>query len=491
MSRTARLLTTSLFISAATAMSAAAASSEEVLASKLRAVEAVLDAKLAKESVPGAAFAIVSDQDRVWTHTYGVEDLSTRRSVTEDTAFSICSVSKLFTGIAVMDLVEAGRVELDAPLSDYLGEDAGPGPDAGGEDATVRNILSHVSGLPREGETDFWFANTFPDSATLRADIAARTDWYSPYDHWQYSNLGMAALGEVIEAASGRDFHAYVYEEILEPLGLTDTTTDMPFERVGNGFARGYYVRDAKGVRAPVQPHSFKAFAPAAGVASSVSDLADFMAWNFRLRDADSPEILEPKTLRQMQRVHWTGEDFDEPAWGLAYATRRVDGKTLWGHGGYCPGTVTEFAMRNPDKIGVVAMATANDISAGGLGRIVYQMAADDVKALRNDEDEPDAPAESSESSEPEISMADYEDHYAHVNYDSDLYVGLTEGGLFSVPLYADKPQDRLETYRHEDGDTFIRQREDGTDAEPLRFLRDEDGRITEVLSGGYRLVRQ
>lgn len=481
MIRSLLCLSTAISLSAVALTSAHAASPEEVLNSKLRAIETILDAQLTHESVPGAAFGIVADQDLVWSYTYGVEDLSTRRGVTEDTAFSICSISKLFTGIAIMDLEESGVLDIDAPITDYLGADGGTA-----EDVTVRNLLSHVSGLPREGETDFWFSNIFPDDATLRADIAGRSDWYEPYDHWQYSNLGMAALGQVIKAASGQDFHDYVQTRILTPLGMDNTTTDMPFDIVGQGFARGYYVRDAKGNRKAVAPHSFDAFAPAAGVASSLNDLARFMSWHFRLRDAEAEEVLEPETLKTMQRVQWTGEDFDEPAWGLAYATRRLDGKTLWGHGGYCPGTVAEFNMRNADKVGVINMATANDVSAGGMSRMIHSMVRGDVKAVYIDDKDDEA-----QTADDSRSFAEFEGHYMRPNYDWAVYIGLTADGLFSVPLHNSSPHEDIDLFRHEEDDMFFRQRDDGSDAEPMRFERDADGHVVSVVSGGYRLIRK
>jgi CubicO group peptidase (beta-lactamase class C family) len=462
------------------ALSAAATTPQEALDSKLAAVEAIIDAQLSKEAVPGGAFGLVSDQDTLWTYSFGVEDLSQGQAVTADSAFSICSVSKLFTGIAIMDLQEAGQIDLDVPIGQYLDFDLG----AEADDVTVGNLLSHVSGFPREGATDYWWDNLFPDETTLQADVIGRSDWYDPYDHWQYSNLGMAALGQVIAGVSGQSFHEYVSDEILEPLGLSNTSTDMPFDKVGEGFARGYYVRDAQGNRAPVQPHLFKAFAPAAGVASSVNDLTRFMAWHFRLRDGQEEEVLQPQTLKRMQRIHWTGEDFDEPHWGLAYAARRVDGKTLWGHGGYCPGSVTELMMRNADKIGVVAMATANDVSAGRMARIIYGLTAAEAKALRQS-----AEATDSETAEPSA-YKDYEGVYRRPNYDWDVYIGVRKEGLFDVPLYDNAPHEDVETYKFVEDDLFVRVRDDGSDAEPLRFLRDQDGQISGVIRGGYRLLR-
>ncbi|MEM1261254.1 MAG: serine hydrolase domain-containing protein, partial [Pseudomonadota bacterium] len=98
-----------------------ASPADAVLESRLRAAAAILDAQLSRESVPGAAFGIVRDQELVWTHNFGVESLDTESPVTSDSLFSICSISKLFNGVAVMDLVEAGEIDLDAPLADYIG----------------------------------------------------------------------------------------------------------------------------------------------------------------------------------------------------------------------------------------------------------------------------------------------------------------------------------------------------------------------------------
>ncbi|MEO1135091.1 MAG: serine hydrolase domain-containing protein, partial [Pseudomonadota bacterium] len=268
-----------LFALSATSLQAQTA--EDALASRFRAAEAMIDARLAKESVPGAAIGIIHDQSLIWSHNYGVEDLDTGAPVTGDTLFSICSVSKLFNGVAAMNLVEEGALSLDAPIAPLIGG-ALPADETGAEEpVTVRNILSHVAGLPREGVKDYWADNSFPDLDGLRAAVAEQNQLYRPYDYWQYSNLGMAMLGDAIANVSGKSWGDYIDETILTPLGMDNTTTDMPFDRVGAGFARGYYVRAADGTRKPVEEHSFRAFAAAAGMASSVNDMAKFASWNF------------------------------------------------------------------------------------------------------------------------------------------------------------------------------------------------------------------
>lgn len=460
---------------------------EEVLASRFRAAAALIDTQMTLDAVPGAAIGVVHDQELIWSHQYGVEDLETGTAVSDDTLFSICSVSKLFNGIAAMNLVEEGRLSLDAPLTSYL-DDFSTQDHTGAEEAvTVGNILSHVSGLPREGLRDYWADYTFPDTERLMLTVSEQEQLYQPFDYWQYSNLGMSMLGKVVAVVSGKPWGDYVDETIFEPLGMQRSETDMPFDQVGNGFARGYFVRSADGQRKPVEAHSFKAFAPAAGVASSVADMSRFLSWHFRLRQNGGEEILKATTLKKMQRVHWIGADFDEPAWGLAYGSRRYDEKTLWGHGGYCPGTRAEFVMRLPSKVGVVMMLTANDVSPGALVKTVYALTKDSIAAVHGEEaqeDDKDAgPAK-------DIQLSDYEGLYLVENYPDDMYVGVTEDGLFALPLLSSDAASDMQEWVHEEGDRFRRKREDDTLAEAIEFERDDEGRIKSLMHHSYRSTK-
>tara|TARA_R110000824_G_scaffold22766_1_gene82857 strand:- start:305 stop:1864 length:1560 start_codon:yes stop_codon:yes gene_type:complete len=467
---------------------------EDALASRFRAASAWLDANLAKESVPGAAIGVVHDQDLIWSHQFGVESYATQNPVTDDTLFSICSVSKLFNGVAAMNLVEEGQLDLDAPLTRYDASMALPDKLGSEEPVTTRGILSHVAGLPREGTLDYWADNSFPDVAGLRETVSSQEQLYKPYDHWQYSNLGMAMLGDVVSRISGKSWGDYVDQTIFTPLGMTGSVTDMPFDRVGNGFAQGYYIRTAKGERQPVEQHSFRAFAPAAGVASSIHDMAKFASWNFRLLDQGGEEILKATTLKNMQRVHWVGADFEEPAWGLAYATRRYGEKTMWGHGGYCPGARTELVMRLPTKVAAVMMVSANDVSPGVMVKTVYSLteeAIDKVHGKAAIEAKKAAKAAKAEGSESKVDMSAYEGSYHVANYDWDLYVGLNEDGLFALPIFTDDPVGDLETWVHEKGDTFRRKRKDDTLAEAITFERDAAGKVTALVQHSYRSTKR
>jgi CubicO group peptidase (beta-lactamase class C family) len=485
-----------LFLSITLALSAQAlaVTPEEALASRFRAVEAYVDANLIKESVPGAAIGIVHDQELVWSHQFGVESFKTNNPVTNDTLFSVCSVSKLFNGIAAMNLVEEGRLGLDAPLSQYNDALAMTDNRGSEEPVTVRGILSHVAGIPREGTRDYWANTSFPDTAGLLDMVSTHEQLYRPYDHWQYSNIGMAMLGEAIAKVSGESWGNYVEQAIFAPLGMQSSQTDMPFDIVGNGFAQGYYVRSPTGERNPVEQHSFKALAPAAGVASSVNDMAKFASWHFRLHENGGEEVLKATTLRNMQRVHWVGADFDEPAWGLAYATRRYDGKTVWGHGGYCPGARTEFVMRLPTKVGVVMMVSVNDVSPGAMVKSIYSLteaAIGKAHGKKGEDAENQASASETDSDEDTLQLADYEGTYYVPNYDNDSYIGVNQDGLFSIPIFSNDPAKNIQTWEHNEGDIFSRKRKDGTLAESITFERDSNGQVVSVVQHGYRSLKR
>ncbi len=481
---TLKRLLLSVTLSSIIVAPASAATPEEALASRFRAMEAYVDVNLAKESVPGSAVGIVHDQDIIWSHQYGVESFETNTPVSNDTLFSICSVSKLFNGVAAMSLVDQGKMSLDAPLSTY--DNTMDMPDSLGseEPVTMRGILSHVSGLPREGNRDYWADTSFPDSDALVELVQSQEALYNPYNYQQYSNIGMSMLGAAISSVSGKSWGDYVDQTIFSPLGMDKSSTDMPFDLVGNGFAQGYFVRDAKGERKPVQAHSFSAFAPAAGIASSVNDLAKFAAWHFRLADNGGSEILKATTLKNMLRVHWVGAEFDETAWGLAYVTRRYDQGTLWGHGGYCPGARTEFVMRLPKKIAVAMMVSVNDVSPGAMVKSLYGFSeAAITKVYGSDKSE--------KKSRKKNSFAEYEGHYYWPNYPTEVYIGLNEDGLFGVDLLSRELASSVQNLEHLEGDTFVRKRKDGSSAETVTFERDADGKVVSLVQHGYRTLKR
>ena len=346
--------------------------------SALELMEVWIDAKLAYDHIPGISAAIVHDQDLLWSRGFGYADLEGEVVVSPQTIFSICSVSKLFTSIAVMQLRDAGKLNLDDPVEKHLPwfDIQQTYPDV--PPATVRGLLRHSSGLPRESPFPYWTDPTFPfpTREALMERVSTQSTLYPTDRYYQYSNFGMALLGEIVSAASGIPYDSYVRQRILEALGMTDTTTDIPVRLAGGRLATGYTPLDRSGQRHELALFQARALAPAAGYASTVEDLARFAAWQFSLLGSargptagSSPgaSILRPSTLREMHRVHWIDPELsasEGSRWGLGFGIYRGDdpqteGRTYVGHGGACPGYRTSLRLQPDTKIAAIAMINA------------------------------------------------------------------------------------------------------------------------------------
>lgn len=350
--------------------------------SALELLEVWIDAHLAYEQITGIAIAIVHDQDLLWSRGFGYADLERKVPVSPQTIFSICSVSKLFTSIAVMQLRDAGKLNLDDPIKKHLPwfdiqqtyTDVPP--------ATVRGLLTHTSGLPRES-FPYWTDPTFPfpTREAMMERVSSQRTLYPTDRYFQYSNLGMALLGEIVAAASGMSYDSYIQQRILDPLGMTDTTTDIPVELAGGRLATGYTPLDRAGQRHALASFQTRAIAPAAGYASTVEDLGRFAAWQFRLLDSawgtsaeliPGASILRPSTLREMHRVHRVDPElFDSEGshWGLGFGIYPEDEQqttetTFVGHGGACPGFRTSLKLQPDTKIAAIVMINAEGARA-------------------------------------------------------------------------------------------------------------------------------
>ncbi len=202
----------------------------------------LMESEMDRLDIPGAAVAVSDADGTIWTEGFG--KAGEEREFAPETVTNIGSVSKLFTGIAVMRLVEEGEVDLDAPLSEYLPEFEPRTRGAEPDDITVRSVLSHHSGLARDYFADWMVAESFADvgrrpyaeTAALASETAVA---YEPYTVWSYSNLGYELLGLVVEAASGEDFNDYVMQEILEPAGM-DSSSFVYREEQADGRQLGF-----------------------------------------------------------------------------------------------------------------------------------------------------------------------------------------------------------------------------------------------------------
>lgn len=471
--------------SSATAQVAADAAVREALA----VAETWLDAQRAYQQIPALSVAVVHDQELVWSAAMGTAHRSTGEPATPRTLYSICSISKLFTAVSVMQLRDRGLLDLRDPVEKHLPWYAVEQRFEGSPPVTVEGILTHSAGLPRESNHPYWTGPDFPFPThdEVVAGLDEQETLYPARKYFQYSNLGLTLAGEIVAARSGMSYDEYVRTHVLEPLGMRDTFTDIPAEHRGGRLATGYGAPTREGVREEVAFFQAKGIAPAAGFASTAEDLARFASWQFRLT-GDREEVLHAHTLDEMHRVHYVDPDWNT-YWGLGFSVSRREGKTFVGHGGSCPGYRSQLVMQKDEEIGVAFMANAM-VNAGGFAYGVYDLVREAIgnAAKKGEGAGGAAPETEGESDGPDLEP--YLGTYSGQPWGSESAVVRWKGDLALLSLPTDNPLRALTRLKHDEGDVFYRVRSDGERGEDVVFHRDATGRVTSYSVHGNHSPR-
>jgi CubicO group peptidase (beta-lactamase class C family) len=451
------------------------------VASALKLVEVWVDAQLDYNDIPGMSMGIVYDQDLVWKKGFGYADKEKKTPACPNTIYSICSISKLFTSISIMQLWEQGKLRLDDSLSKHISwfnlKDKYP--DA--PEITIQGVLTHSSGLPREAAFSYWTGPSFPfpTREQIIKRLSDQEELYPADTYYQYSNLGMALLGQVVVSISGQPFDEYVKQHILIPLGLKDTSPEIPLEKKGEQLATGYSRRFRDGSRKIMPDYLVKGMAPAAGFASTVEDLARFASWQFRLLEKGGHEVLDVNTLKKMHRVHWL-----DPNWrttrGLGFSVSHWNGKIYVGHGGSCPGYRTQLLLCPEDKIAVIVMTNAHDVSPSSYVREIFEIVASDIKKAS------EFPVQAKEAA---AELEKFEGRYDRP-LGRELNVIVFNGKLKVLSLPNDNPSSSLVSLKHMEKNVFRRVRDDGKLAEKYVFELGPDGEVTRLVRNSQYYIR-
>lgn len=436
-------------------------------AEALRVADVWLDSVQVYGRIPTISAGVVVGDDLVWSAGYGTIDANHSIPADQHTIYSICSISKLFTSISLMQQWEQGKVTLDAPLTTYLpwatlkpAEDSGP--------VTLRGLMTHSAGLPRESDSPYWSGPDFPFPTTeaIQAKIASQSALFPAQQHFQYSNLGLTLVGDVVEAVAKEPYAKYAEEHVLTPLGLKDTRPFFPVELWGKQMAVGYGALKRDGTRDAVKPFNTRGVTPAAGYTSTVEDLGKFASWQFRLLKTGQGGVLKAPTLREMQRVQYMDPDW-KTSWGLGFSVQHQDDHNYVGHGGDCPGYQTMLEMRNDDQTAVIIL----DAGAERPGAFVKSVFA--ILDKRRDYKFKDpAPAAG-------VKLEEYAGRYTWQPWQSEAVVLPWAGGLVEITLPSENPADEMTFLKPKGGDVFRRVRKDGSEAEEYTFQRDASGKVT------------
>ncbi|MGH9632575.1 MAG: serine hydrolase [Bryobacteraceae bacterium] len=322
-------------------------------AQPVKELENFIGREMREKALPAVSIALVDGDRVVWSKGFGYAQPEEKIAATAGSVYRIGSVSKLFTDLAVMRLVERGEIDIDAPVQRYLPEFQPKNPF--GKPITLRHLMSHRAGLVREPPTGHYFDASTPSLAETVRSLNDTELVYEPGTRTKYSNAGIAVVGYAVERLARQPFAAYLKKTLLEPLGLHDSA----FEPEPSWRERLAKAEMWAAHRSPFPAPTFElGMAPAGSMYSTVSDLGRFLIALFQ-----PGAIVRPATLEQM----WTPQ-FVPPeqrtGFGLGFSIGTLDGRRRIGHGGAIYGFATELAGLPEERIGVAVVATkdgAND----------------------------------------------------------------------------------------------------------------------------------
>lgn len=293
-------------------------------------VDAFVQAEMKKKNIPAVSIAVVKEGKVVKSKGYGLANVELNTPATADTVFKIGSISKPIIAIGIMMLVEEGKLSLDDKVSKYLTET----PETW-KDITIRNFLSHTSGVVRESPK-------FDPFRIQADDLVIKGAYASPMsfavgEKYEYCNVGYFSLAEIITRVSGKPWTEFFTERMFKPLNMTSTRATSAFDIVPNR-ANGYSYRDGK----LSNSEAYIAVRPSGAFISTVGDLANLEAALY------SGKLLKKETLDQMY-TPFKLKDGKNSAYGLGWFIGEVNGKKRINHGGSLNGFRSEFA-RFPDE---------------------------------------------------------------------------------------------------------------------------------------------
>ena len=347
----------------------------------LKLLETWVKAQQGYRNIPGITIGLVYDQELVYSKSFGFSDLEKKTLLTVQDPFRMASITKTFTATALVQLRDAGKLRLDDPVKMYLPWFNSSQRFPGEPSITIRHLLTHTSGLPRQADFPYWTDHKFPTMEQIKETLSTQETIYPPSTEIKYSNLGLSLAGEIVAVVSGVTYEEYVQTHILEPLKM-DASSVIPDPSYQQLLVTPYSHRQAGGDHEVEEYTDTKGIAVAASLASTVTDLASYVSLQFREDDNSSTAVLKGSSLREMHRVQFLRPSWSS-GWGLGWSAWQRNGQTINGHGGWVGGNRTQIMFIPSEKVGVIVMTNSDDGEPSFLARhILDYMAAPIVSAF-------------------------------------------------------------------------------------------------------------
>lgn len=334
------------------ALAAASVSTSAAAGVTSRRLDAYLEEQVANSPLPGLAVVVTHGEDVVHLEGYGTA--GDGRAMTPHTALRIASLSKAFTAVAVLQLVEEGLLDLDAPVQRYL-----PGftlaDDSTAARITVRHLLHHTSGLTDQGFPGLWHLDEHSPAERVASLADARTST-EPGEAFSYFNPNYEVLARLVEVASGEDFDDYLQRHVFTPLGMADTVSVTRAEDAATevpGLAQGHVVVFGIPI-ARAEPDGY--VGGSGGVVTTAADLSRWLPAHTNAGTVRGHRVLDAESV---DLAHAPPTDLDSP-YAMGWMAATSGGHPTLEHTGVSMTVYAEQVLLPETGHGVVLLANAN-----------------------------------------------------------------------------------------------------------------------------------
>lgn len=334
-------------------------------------LQAVIDEYRESQDVPGVSAVVVRGNEVIFAGASGLADIEAGLEMKPDTVFYIGSLTKVLTAVLTLNLIEADRLSLVNTVDTIAVESGADSPAI-----SISHLLTHSSGLQREGDFDYWFTGKFPSPDELSYYLRHAKLRAEPGAGMHYSNVGYAALGPVIEHASGQSYSDALRTRVLEPLRMRHAGAPGPVDNVANGYTPPGRVIPSEerpfagvgklvGDRHVRMYHDAGAMTPAFGAYASALDLSRLARF---LLDYGGDDVLSRNMRAHMRQRQASG-------WGLGLKIQRYKGHSIARHDGWFAAHKTHLFLDVRDGIGVIVMTNGDNATPGKIAEALFDAA--------------------------------------------------------------------------------------------------------------------
>jgi CubicO group peptidase (beta-lactamase class C family) len=315
-----------------------------------------------EKRLPSLAAAVLRDDELIWEIALGAADVEAGTDATPDTQYRIGSITKTFTAAAIMQLRDAGVLDLEDTLDRHV--------EGVVHTPTIRRLLSHASGLQRETQDDSWLSLRFAQPDELLETLGQAELVLPSGARFHYSNLAFALLGIVVERVSGVPYMDYVRERLFEPVGLTRVSFE-PEPPAAKGYLAQPYA-DGVWDTIGVETGAWAAAGQLWGTAGDICRWGAFLA-------APDESVLASSSAEEMRTVQAIA---DHERWlsgyGLGLGLTRDGDRILAGHGGSMPGFIAQLIFSAKEKVVVAELTNESEADLGELGVALLSTTVDE-----------------------------------------------------------------------------------------------------------------